>query len=334
MGKVTTSFIEECESAPRLTNLANFFSSTAAGRTNVPIKKIQADRRLLVADEPMGQIIDLFAQKGGPFDQHYYGSIPYRLEDDCRLGYAMLQYTEKKAESLNLYTLGSAEGTMARILAELANGRIHSLACSPTAENHQAFLAHGDPPNASFFVGPFHHLTKDLISSRQDLRKFTAGFDIILEDTTFQMYSANRFEQIKFVSQHLKENGLFLFLEKCRHPDEAEYQRRELQKDYGYKTRYFSREAVLAKGKEVLTSMNPNEVMLVDLAKAIRPYFCHCHMIWNSGNFYTLIASNSLPNINLFMSGLIEPAIPKEFVYDTVPQSIFDDNDSKGFAEN
>ncbi|KAJ5690708.1 hypothetical protein N7462_005100 [Penicillium macrosclerotiorum] len=329
MTKVNTSFIEECESAPRLTNLANFFSSTAAGRSNRPVKKIQADKRLLLADEQMDRVVDLFAQRGGPFDQHYFGSIPYRLEDDCRLTYAILQYTQTKPGSLNLYTLGSAEGTMARVLGELADGRIEGLACSPTVENHQAFLAHGDPPNASFFVGPFHHLTKEVMQTRDDLRKFTAGFDIILEDTTFQMYSANRMDQIEFVSQHLKENGLFLFLEKFRHPDEEEYQRREQQKDYGYKSRYFSRDAVLAKSKEVLTSMNPNEVMLEDMAKTIRSFFSHCYMIWNSGNFYTLIASNSLPNLNSFMAGLIEPAIPGEFVYDKIPQSLFNDHGSK-----
>lgn len=321
------SFIEECESGPRLTKLANFFASTAAGHSGRPVKEPQVDNRLLGGGELMTRFVHMHEQRRGPFDQHYHSSIPYRLEEECRLGHAILQYGEKKSGPLHLYSLGTAEGTMARTLSELAEGRIESLCCSPNRENHQAFLAYGDPLHASFFVGPFHHLTPHLLSSRSDLRKFASGFDIILEDTTFQMYSPNRMAQIEFVSQHLKDNGLMIFVEKFRHVDAEEYQRRELQKDYGFKARYFSREDVVAKGKTVLTSMNLNEVTLDDMAQAIRPRFRHCYVTWNSGNFHTLVASNSLPNIKCFIAGLIKPAIPGEFVYDTLPRSLFDEHE-------
>jgi hypothetical protein len=225
--------------------------------------------------------------------------------------------------------LGTAEGTMARTLSELEEGRIESLCCSPSQENYQAFLAYGEPLHARFFLGPFHHLTPQVLSSREDLSKFAGGFDIILEDTTFQMYSPNRPAQIGFVSQHLKEDGVMIFVEKFRHVDVLEYQRREQQKDHGFKARYFSSEDLVKKGKMILTSMNLNEVPLEDMAKAIRPYFRHCFVTWNSGNFYTLIASNNLPNINSFMAGLIEPAIPGEFVYGTLPRSLFEEHDTK-----
>lgn len=277
----------------------------------------------------MNRFVHLHQQRRGPFDQHYHRSIPYRLEEECRLGHAILQYGQKKSGSLHLYSLDTAEGTMARTLSELAEGRIESLCCSPNHENYQAFLAYGDPPHASFFVGPFHHLTPHLLSSRADLRKFASGFDTILEDTTFQMYSANRPAQIRFVSQHLNDDGLLIFVEKFRHADVEEYQRRELQKDHGFKARYFSPEDVVAKGKAILTSMNLNEVALENMAQAIRPYFRHCYVTWNSGNFYTLIASNSLPNIDCFMTGLIEPAIPSEFVYGTLPRPLFDEHDPR-----
>lgn len=125
----------------------------------------------------------------------------------------------------------------------------------------------------------------------------------------------------------MKEDGILSFVEKFKHSDVEEYQRRELQKYHSFKTRYFSREAVVAKGKEVLTSMNLNEVMLDDMAQAIRAYFRHCYVTWNSGNFYTLVASNSLPNLKSFMTCLGEPAIPNEFVYGTVPRSLFDEHD-------
>lgn len=317
-----TSFFEECEGAPRLNELSSFFAATAAGRTGRPIREPQVDRRLLKGDDLLDNFVNLHERRRGPFDQHYHSSIPYRLEEECRLGRAILQYSHGVPETMNLYSLGTAEGTMARSISELADGHIESLSCSPNIENLRSFLAYGDPPHASFFLGPFHHLTPDLRHSRQDLIKFTAGFDIIFEDTTFQMYSPNRLNQIGFVSQHLKENGLLLFLEKFKSADIQEYQRREDQKNYGFKARYFSHADITAKETAVLTIMNQNEVTLADMQAALSPYFRHSYITWNSGNFYSLAASNSLSNIERFLSGLIEPAIPDEYVYGPLPRPL------------
>jgi hypothetical protein len=212
---------------------------------------------------------------------------------------------------------------MARTIAELAGGRVETLSCSPNIENYHSFCAYGDPPHASFFVGPFHHLTTDVFHSRANLIKFASGFDIILEDTTFQMYSPNRVDQIGFVSQRLTDDGLFLFVEKFRGIDVEEYKRREDQKDHGFKARYFSRDDIERKEASVLTVMNQNEVTLGETEAAIRQYFRHCYITWNSGNFYTLVASNSLPNLERFLSNLIEPAIPDEYVYEALPRSLF-----------
>jgi hypothetical protein len=92
------------------------------------------------------------------------------------------------------------------------------------------------------------------VNSRDDLAKFASGFNIIVEDTTFQMYSPIREEQVGFVVQSLKEDGIFIFVEKFRHADIHEYERRELQKDYGFKARYFSSSEVVAKEKDVIVT--------------------------------------------------------------------------------
>lgn len=314
-----SSFFEECERAPRLNELAGFFAATAAGRSGSPIKQPQIDRRLLGDDNLLNGFISLHEQRRGPFDQHYLASIPYRLEEECRLGTAILRYALNMPEPINLYSLGTAEGTMARTVSELAEGRIESLSCSPNVENLRSFMAYGDPPHATFFHGPFHHLTGDLLRSRQDLTSFSSGFDIIFEDTTFQMYSPNRPDQIEFISQHLKDDGLCLFVEKFKAVDGDDYQRRELQKDHGFKSRFFEPADVMAKKAKVLTVMNRSEVTLAQMSDAVKRSFSHCHVIWNSGNFYTLLASNSPRNIEQFLSGLIEPAIPQEYVYADIP---------------
>lgn len=72
----------------------------------------------------------------------------------------------------------------------------------------------------------------------------------------------------------------------------------------------------------VLTVMNRNEVTLAEMSDAVKRRFQHCFVTWNSGNFCTLVASNSLSNIERFMSGLIAPAIPGEYVYADIPNRL------------
>ncbi|MDP9813482.1 hypothetical protein J2W42_006356 [Rhizobium tibeticum] len=210
---------------------------------------------------------------------------------------------------------------MARTVSELGVGKVQSLSCSPNVENLRSFYAYGVPPHATFFQGPFHHLTVDVIRASEDLRAFASGFDIILEDTTFQMYSPNREEQVRFVSQHLTPDGIFVFVEKFKH-DEREYRRREYQKDFGFKTRFFSGDDIRAKEEQVLTRMNESEVTLAEMAKVLKPLFEHCYVTWNSGNFYTLAASNSADNIEQFIGKLCAPALPVEYVYEDIPRKL------------
>ncbi|WP_234902074.1 class I SAM-dependent methyltransferase [Agrobacterium rubi] len=208
---------------------------------------------------------------------------------------------------------------MARTLSEISHGKIQSLSCSPNNENYDCFMAHGEPPHADFFLGPFHRLTKEHIRSDRKLRRFADGFDFILEDTTFQMYSPNRPGQIEFVTQHLKPDGIFLFLEKFRSSNASEYAGRESQKDVGFKTHYFAAEQIAQKAEQVLTTMHECEVSLQTMASAVYAHFKHCVVTWNSGNFYGLAASNSADNLQRYLGFMPEPAIPHEYVYEPTP---------------
>ncbi|CDX39623.1 conserved hypothetical protein [Mesorhizobium plurifarium] len=310
-------FLAECDHAPRINELAGFFAATAAGKNGVPLRKPVADNRLLPRDELLRDLVSLHAARQGFFDQHYHGSIPYRLEEECRMAYAVLKYARHRNQPLSLYSLGTAEGTMARTLSELSEGQIRTLSCSPNPENYECFMAYGAPPHADFFIGPFHRLTKDVLASTPRLADFSSGFDMILEDTTFQMYSPNRPDQIEFVSQHLKHDGIFVFVEKFRATDETDYRLREYQKDFGFKARYFPPEEIEKKKAAVLNTMFGNEVTVADMGEAIHRHFSHCALTWNSGNFYCVAASNSEENLNRYVSQLAAPAIPHEYVYET-----------------
>ena len=285
----------------------------------MPIRRPIADRRLLPNDTLVHQFIDLHVRRQGNFDQHYHASIPYRLEEECRMGHALIRYSQTIPEAMYFYSLGTAEGTMARVVSELSGGKVGSLACSPNEENYKCFMAFGEPLGASFFVGPFHRLTKEHLHSQKQLEHFAGGFDVILEDTTFQMYSPNRRDQIAFVKQHLKPNGIFLFVEKFRSADAGDYQSREEQKNLGYKSHYFGADEIARKTELVLNTMHECEVTLPEMADAVRPHFQHCVVTWNSGNFYGLAASNDASNLGRYLSVMAQPAIPVEYVYDPKP---------------
>ncbi|WP_292493596.1 hypothetical protein [Mesorhizobium sp.] len=130
------------------------------------------------------------------------------------------------------------------------------------------------------------------------------------------MYSPNRAKQIEFVTQHLKEGGIFVFVEKFRAVDENDYARREWQKDFGFKARYFPQEEIEKKKTDVLKTMFNNEVTLEEMFHATGMHFNHCVMTWNSGNFCSLAASNNRENLNLYLSQMAAPAIPNEYVYE------------------
>jgi hypothetical protein len=320
-------FIEECEHSLRLNELAEFFSATAAGLSGRPLKQPRVDERFLPRHPTVKEFISLHETRQGPFDHHYLASIPYRSEEECRMGCAILRYAREHSHTLKLYCLGTAEGTMARTVCELAGGGVESLSCSPNVENQRSFYAYGVPPHASFFLGSFHRLTPALIKSAAAIRQFADGFDIILEDTTFQMYSPNRARQITFVSQHLRPDGIFLFVEKFRHEDEVEYRRRELQKDYGFKSCYFSSADIEAKRSLVVARMNENEVTLEQMSYVLSGLFSHCFVTWNSGNFYTVAASNSATNLRRFLAKLCAPALPKEYLCEDLPRRLYPTNE-------
>lgn len=310
-------FLAECDLGPRINELTGFFAATAAGKSGVPIRRPVVDSRLLPSDELLHKLISLHAARQGFFDQHYHSSIPYRLEEECRMAYALLKYARHLSAPLSLYSLGTAEGTMARTLSELSGGLIRTLSCSPNAENYKCFMEYGEPPHADFFLGPFHRLSKEFLRTDQRLAKFASGFDVILEDTTFQMYSPNRSKQIEFVAQHLRDGGILLLVEKFRAMDENDYECREYQKDFGFKARYFSVDEIERKANLVLKTMFNGEVTLAEMSRAVSAHFNRCVITWNSGNFYGLAASNSEENLDLYLSQMAEPAIPHEYVYES-----------------
>lgn len=322
-------FKQECADAPRLKEMSNFFSSTASGSTGMPlINQCKADTSLFSQDASVNLFHKVHEEIriDSNFNKHYFASIPYILEEYCRLGTALVIYGINKSHeqnrNTNIYTLGTTEATLARTIGKLANGAIKTFSDSPTKENKESFFSNGKLQNSKFFVGPFYQVNYDLFESNPEYHDFRNGFDIILEDTTFQMYSKNRYDQILSVKNKLVDDGVFIFIEKFNQKNIKEYIAREWQKDEIFKSKYFSTDQINSKKRSVLNIMDNLEVTLQEFCESVGKIFKHTVITWNSGNFYVVMASNSETSLAELLSNLIPPCIPPTFNYEVLPKKL------------
>lgn len=321
--------IEHWRTAPRLTSFATFFEKTASGEAGAPdLAEPKLDMSLLDFDLEAAVFSDTHRRLWGYFDSHYFASIPYRLEEESRLGAAILSFAlriwARNAAPTTIYTLGTGTGCLARTLAALGNGRIEALCCSPTAANRVSFDANRGSEHAHFFHGPFFELTDARYATDPDLLPFRSGFEVLLEDTTFQMYDRDRIKQLDFIVPRIRPGGILVQVQKLAHEDRNVYEERERQKDEIFKSRFFSTGDISKKRDEVLNTMADLQVDLATTVTALKLFFRYSVLTWNSGNFYTIVSSNSRAAVLELTSLMVKPAIPPGYCYERLPVAIID----------
>jgi hypothetical protein len=326
---VEKQVIDEWRNAPRLTTLAGFFERTASGKGGAPDRREpDADLSLLDFDLDCTVFASTHRRLWGAFDSHYFASIPFRLEEECRIGSSLLSLALRKwarsGAPSKLYTLGTGTGCLARTLSTLGDGRIEALCCSPTTANRDAFFANRGSQHAHFFHGPFFDLTEDRYDTDPELRPFRDGFDVLLEDTTFQMYNRDRLRQLDFIAPRIKPGGLLVQVEKLAHHDVDIYLDRERQKDELFKPRFFTPSSITDKQDEVLDTMQDLQVDMQATGAALSAFFRYSVITWNSGNFYTIISSNARAAVVEFVSLMLKPAIPPAFCHHPLPIVLVD----------
>lgn len=323
----STITIDDLRRAPRVTTLVDEFANIASGLCGRPCRHVEPDRSLLAGDLPSLNALEVYLTRSGTFESHFVASIPYILEEGARLSAAIVRYLLARRHENNgqlaVYTLGSAEGSLARTIAELGKGAVWTLNCSPNIENQREFWRCGAPPTSRFFLGPFFEVTPDRLASDPDMSVFRGGFDVIVEDTTFQMYCADRTLPISLATANLKPDGILVTIEKMRHEDPDEYWRRERQKDEDFKRRYFHDAAINHKRTQVLSVMQEREVMLDTLAEGLKPRFTCAAVFWNSGNFYSIAAAANAGQLRNFLQAMTPPAIPTAFCHEVLPRALF-----------
>lgn len=310
---------EECINGARLTTLHSDFSKMASGKSQVPNMSVIANKNFLAQDLELKRYHEIFQKNLGFMLHHYVASIPYMLEEFCRFGYALCKFQKKfhKKEGCSLYEVCSADGTNARTIGEYSLGKIRTLTDSPHIENKINFERSCRSKNSLFHLGPFFDITPEYIKSEERLSMFKDGFDFIQENTTFQFFGKNRKDYIAYVCRCLKEDGLFFATEKLSHENKIEYLKREEIKNNLFKSKYFSIEEIESKKASILSEMEKGQVCLDELVNATAILFKHIYLLWNSTNFYEIVASNNDEKIRAFLELLVEPYVPSPFCFET-----------------
>lgn len=314
---------EELLNGPRLNNLMEHFENIASQKKQIPKVEVMPIKEFLLSSLN-SEYYQVFKKNCGPFFHHAIASIPYVLEEHCRVAIAINRYAKYKTNALRdrpegplkFYELSGADGTNARTLGEFSKGLVKTLTDTPNQANYENFVKLLTHEHSFIHKGPFVDVTKEFLSVHRDLSIFSKGFDIILEPLVFQMYGKKRKEPIAYMRRLLKNDGLFLFMEKLLQEDQKEYDRRERLKDIAFKNQYFLPKQIEEKKTHILREMRQGQVTLDMLLDGIKANFRYAWIIWNSTNFYEIIASDSLDNIERFISLIDDPYVPDEFICD------------------
>ena len=111
--------------SPRVNELSSKFLSIAIGDSGVPSSTPLEEKhatRFFENDKPTLEFYERCKKNFGKFGRHFISSIPYALQEWCRLGTALNLYLSKIRLNLGRDTycqsIGSAEGVIARTVSE------------------------------------------------------------------------------------------------------------------------------------------------------------------------------------------------------------------------
>ena len=138
------------------------------------------------------------------------------------------------------------------------------------------------------------------------------------------MYGRDREDQLAFIAPRVRPDGLLIQVQKLAR-DLDEYLERERQKEEGFKVRYFSDVEIADKRRDVLDTMFECQVDWASTVSALKGLFSYSVVTWNSGNFYTIVSSNSKTALCSFVGSMVPPAIPAEYCYEPMPRLTFED---------
>jgi hypothetical protein len=220
----------------------------------------------------------------GVFAAHFYASIPYSLEQDARVITALNHYFQEKSsaeEEFCFYEPSGETGSTSRLIAAITKGLVKSTCCSPNKANEKEFYRLKEvDSSAHFYLGAVTDITPEYLSGGDIASHFKAGFDVVYERCTLQMYGPDRFSQLFHLKRILKKDALLILQGKYLNEDN-EYIKREMIKDKYFKARFFKQSAIVKKAEVILKTMTYGQVTMDTMVEAIKHHFKHATIILN-----------------------------------------------------
>lgn len=253
----------------------------------------------------------------GHFDNHIKTSIPTFGELQDKKGHAIIKAF--KDEDLEMLDIGGSEGSFARTISHLTNGRIQTEILDPNNAMHDFYHSKGQTPGSKYTKAAFMKgwinddgtKTPELNSQNTEKR-----YDIVHEAMAFQFISNQRDAQVSEAKSLLKPDGLFLSEQKLKNDN---WDENEAFKDQHHKNLYYSQDALKKKEKVVgfaasKFDQNPDEEQAVGMVdnmvhhneyeQTLVKHFKVVYQYWDSGNFKGYAASDYPDKVSRFLHAL------------------------------
>lgn len=305
-------FIKQTREAPRLTSMLSSFESISQGLSQSPKEYPKIKEKYLDVHPDFKKHNEIFEKNIGTFFKHALSSIPYRRENEMRVDIALKKFSEQYESPITFWGISSADGTRERTLSEFTNGNIITLTDSPNKWNEVEFNRLLTHYNSFFHHGCWVDIDPNFLKNNPYSSHFRDGFDIIWECCAFQMYGNNRSDQMRFISESLKPNGLVFLYEKMNAPNQEDFVRMEKLKTE-FKKQYFTDFDIKQKESSILKTMHTWCVTLDKLIEDAKWIFKHGALIWSAGNFYEVVVSNSKNSLLSFLDSLPSAFVPNDY---------------------
>jgi len=295
-----------------MTILNKQFDKLANGEIQIPKKELSSSLINTTNNYYLFRYKEELINNSGPLFKHFLASIPNILEELCRIGVSIININKTHGFPIKSYwEVESFDGSNGRALNSLSIYDLSVLSNSPNKSNEKYFNKYNKNSNNIFISGSY----LDAISKikKDDISNYK--FDFIYEMAAFQFYGKRREEHIKAVKDRLSQKGLAIFLEKLDDLNINNFLLKEDTKDWEYKTRYFTKEEIIWKRENMLKEMHEGIITLDSFSRKLSDNFNYVALIWNSTNFYELLASNDASQFYMFLEEIKTPVIESKFQF-------------------
>ena len=259
-------------------------------------------------------------QYHGNFDKHIKTSIPTFGELQDKKGHAIV--TAFKDQELDMLDIGGSEGSFARTISHMTNGKIRTEILDPNDAMHNFYHSKGQTPGSKYTKAAFMHgWMQDDGTQMPELNSQTTEqrYNIIHESMAFQFMSNQRDAQVTEAKALLKPDGMFLTEQKFKNDN---WDANEKFKDENHKNLYYSNEALKQKEKvvafaaekkpefaqsesdEEAIGMVNNMVHHNEYEQTLAKHFSLVYQYWDSDNFRGYTASDKPDMLTKFLHAL------------------------------